>query len=83
MKSIPAKNFRLSPTLRRPANSVDSRLANAMMGRDVCLQVRGRPLSHGTVTAVWQINGEPMIIVNGACYDLRQVLTATPPQTRL
>ena len=51
--------------------------ANSMLGRNVVVQVDGKLVSEGTVTAVKMEAGTPQIVVNGQAYALSQVLSIT------
>lgn len=51
--------------------------ANTLIGRDVSLKLTSGTLQ-GTVTGVQIDNGTPKVVVNGAAYDLNQVLSISP-----
>jgi hypothetical protein len=53
-------------------------VANSMIGRSVSLLVDARKIARGTVVGVMLDAGVPKIVVNGACYDPRQVLSSWP-----
>ncbi|MBI5799102.1 MAG: flagellar hook assembly protein FlgD [Verrucomicrobia bacterium] len=52
--------------------------ANAMLGRNVVVQVDGGLVAQGTVTAVQMEAGTPKIVINGQAYELSQVLSIAP-----
>lgn len=52
--------------------------ANAMLGRNVVVQVDGGLAAQGPVAAVQMEAGMPKIVVNGQAYELGQVLSITP-----
>lgn len=56
--------------------------ADALMGRQVTLQVDPTTTTQGTVTGVDTSGSSPLIVVNGQSYDLSQVLSvANAPST--
>lgn len=57
--------------------AVRQNLAEAMVGKTVDL-LNGRAVSHGVVSGVMLLAGNPVLLVNGRPYDMNQVLTATP-----
>lgn len=52
--------------------------ANAMLGRNVVVQVDGELVAQGTVTAVQMEAGTPKIVINGQAHELSQVLSIAP-----
>jgi len=54
--------------------------ANDLLGRTVMLQTSNGTLTQGAVSSVQLSNGVPFLVVNGAWYDLSQVIgiTANP-----
>jgi hypothetical protein len=59
-------------------DTISTHIATSMLGRMVSVQLGAQPPAHGMVSGVLLENGAPKIVVNGASYDLRQVLTVTP-----
>jgi flagellar basal-body rod modification protein FlgD len=55
--------------------------ANALLGRQVSLQVDDRTVTQGVVSAVDVSSGTAQIVVNGVMFDLSQVLAITTPST--
>jgi flagellar basal-body rod modification protein FlgD len=55
--------------------------ANALIGREVALQVDDQTLTHGIVSGVDVSSGTPLVVVNGAVFDLSQVLAITNPSS--
>ncbi len=54
--------------------------ANELIGRVVTLQnADGKTTTSGTVSSVQVNSGTPQLIINGASYDLSQVLAISPP----
>ena len=64
-----------------PANdlgSIRSKLARALIGSTVDLLADARTIMHGVVTGVIGQADHPLIVVDGAGYDLNQILTVMP-----
>lgn len=57
--------------------------ANGLIGRTVSLQANDGTTPNGLVTGVQIVSGVPKIVVNGALYDLSQVLSISAPPTTL
>jgi flagellar basal-body rod modification protein FlgD len=55
--------------------------ANALLGRQVSLQVDDHTVTQGVVSAVDVSSGTAQIVVNGALFDLSQVLAISTPST--
>jgi len=55
--------------------------ANSLLGRQVSLQVDANTVTQGVVSAVDVSSGTAQIVVNGAMFDLSQVLAITTPST--
>jgi flagellar hook assembly protein FlgD len=55
--------------------------ANALLGKNVTLQVNSTTTAQGVVSAVDLSSGTPQLVVNGQDYNLSQVLTITPSTT--
>ncbi len=73
----------LNPVARtpRPQAALDAimyNIASSMVGRAVDLLVGADKTAHGIVSAVQFEAGTPKIVVEGAKYNLNQVLTAIP-----
>ena len=58
-------------------SAVRQHLAEAMIGKTVDV-LSGRAVSHGIVSGVMLLAGNPKLLVNGRAYDMDQVLTASP-----
>jgi hypothetical protein len=67
----------LSPT-EYELRSIRGKIARAMVGRSAALLATTRRITHGVITAVLTDAGAPKLIVNGASYDLNQVLAVYP-----
>jgi flagellar basal-body rod modification protein FlgD len=52
--------------------------ANSLLGRTVQLSEGSDQLTTGVVDAVYMQEGTPKLVVNGAAYDLSQLLSITP-----
>ncbi len=61
-----------------PLNSVRQRMAKALVGQAVSLVVTPQKITHGIVTDVLAETGIPLVVVDGATYNLNQVLTQVP-----
>ncbi len=59
-------------------DSIVCNIAYSMVGRAVDLLVGADKTAHGIVSSVQFEAGAPKIVVGGARYDLKQVLTAVP-----
>ena len=55
--------------------------ANSLIGRSVILTAQDGTFPSGTVSGVQMVSGAPKIVVNGALYDLSQVLSISAPVT--
>ncbi len=55
--------------------------ANNLIGRTLTFLAPDGTTPKGTVTGVQMVSGTPKLVVNGALYDLGQVLTISTPQT--
>lgn len=55
-------------------------IACSMIGRTVSLIINTSTVANGIVDGVLLEAGIPKVIVNGAQYDLQQVLTSSPVQ---
>src|SRR5262245_49648458 len=55
--------------------------ANALLGRQVTLQADANTVTQGVVSGVDVSSGTAQIVVNGALFDLSQVLAITTPST--
>jgi flagellar basal-body rod modification protein FlgD len=56
--------------------------ANGLIGRSVTLQASNGSTPSGVVTGVQMVSGTPKIVVNGAFFDMSQVLSiSAPPAT--
>jgi hypothetical protein len=64
--------------LHQQLDTINRNIASSMLGRSVSIRVGVQPPAHGIVAGVVVEDGAPKIVVNGACYDLSQVLTVTP-----
>jgi hypothetical protein len=64
--------------LHSQLDTISTHIANSMLGRMVSVRSGAQAPAHGMVSGVLLDNGAPKIVVNGASYDLRQVLTVTP-----
>jgi hypothetical protein len=53
-------------------------LAESLVGQTVELFVDATTIAHGIVAGVLTEMGIPKLVVGGTCYDLNQILTATP-----
>ncbi|HTL16935.1 MAG TPA: flagellar hook capping FlgD N-terminal domain-containing protein [Patescibacteria group bacterium] len=53
--------------------------ANGLIGRNVTLIAQDGTRPSGLVTAIQMVSGIPKILVNGALYDLSQVLSISQP----
>lgn len=53
-------------------------LAHAMVGSIVNVMSRQKKVVHGVVKSVSDVHGNPRLVVQGARYDLDQVLTVVP-----
>ena len=68
-----------SRQVRNDLVRIQNGIANSLVGRNVGLLVSADRIARGIVAAVRVEAGRPKLVVAGACYDLRQVLTASPP----
>lgn len=62
----------------RGAVPLHEHLAEALIGQTVELLVDASTIAHGIVAGVLTEMGIPKLVVGGSCYDLNQILTATP-----
>ena len=60
------------------ASSLGMLQADSLLGSTVTLQVDGQTFTAGVVQGVILQNGKPQILVNGATYDLGQVVAVVP-----
>lgn len=58
--------------------AITTHIAQAMLGRMVSVQTSAHVPAHGVVAGVLLDAESPQLVINGACYDLGQVLTVTP-----
>jgi flagellar basal-body rod modification protein FlgD len=67
------------------SSSLSMLQANSLIGSNVTLQVDSQHTTSGVVQGVQlgasSSDGTPQIVVNGTAYDLKQVLSITPPAT--
>ena len=70
--------FATSITRERQLNAARTEVANSMVGRTVSLMVDARRVTKGIVSGVLFESDVPKIVVNGASYDTRQVLSSWP-----
>jgi flagellar basal-body rod modification protein FlgD len=61
------------------AGSLSMLQANSLIGSTVNLQVNSQTTTSGVVTGVVENNGQAQVQVNGASYNLNQVLSVMPP----
>jgi hypothetical protein len=54
--------------------------ANGLIGRTVTLVAQDGTTPSGLVSGVQMVSGEPRIVVNGALYQMSQVLAISTPQ---
>jgi hypothetical protein len=64
------------PNLRK----IRGKIARAMIGQTVDLLADASTITHGVVSEVLVEAGTPKVVVDGARYNLSQVLTVTPPR---
>jgi hypothetical protein len=62
-------------------DALHNHIAQATIGRTVDLLAGAKTIVHGVVTGVLTESGTPKIVVGGARYDVKQILTIAP--TRL
>jgi flagellar basal-body rod modification protein FlgD len=73
-------NNELKSALASMQDSQSLLQANSLIGREVSLLVDANTTTQGVVTGVVTNSGAPQLVVNGAAYDLSQVLAiSTPP----
>ena len=60
------------------ASSLGMLQADSLLGSTVTLQVDGQTFTAGVVQGVILQNGKPQILVNGAAYNLGQVVAVVP-----
>lgn len=64
--------------IRNHLAAINETIAHSMLGRLVSLRAGANTPAHGVVAGILLEGGAPKLVVNGACYDLGQVLTVTP-----
>jgi flagellar basal-body rod modification protein FlgD len=74
-------NTALQSTLAQLKSSQDLVQANSLLGRQVLLQDASGNFIQGIVSDVDISTGAPMLLVNGAAYNLNQVLSVSNPPT--
>ncbi len=72
------RSFNTKTGPRDRCRVVRKHLARALVGHTVDLLVDAHTIVHGVVTGVLTEAGAPKLVVDGASYDLNQILTATP-----
>jgi flagellar basal-body rod modification protein FlgD len=60
------------------ASSLSMMQAGSLVGNTVTLQVDAKTITSGVVQGVVLQNNKPQLLVNGATYDLSQVVAVTP-----
>jgi flagellar basal-body rod modification protein FlgD len=73
------QNTSLQKELGAMGSSQDLMQANAMLGRQVSVQVDSSTATRGVVSGVVVDSGVPKIVVNGTAYDLDTVFAISTP----
>ena len=72
-------NTSLASTLTQLQGSQSLSQADSLLGKQVTLQVDAKTTTQGVVTGIDVSTGIPTILVNGAAYNLNQVLSISNP----
>lgn len=74
-------NTTMQSNLSQLQTSQQFSMANALLGKQVTLQVNSNTTAQGIVSGVDTSSSTPQIVVNGQSYTLGQVLSVTNPPT--
>ena len=76
--SNPVKAYHSHPLSENNIGDIRQQIACSMIGRTVSLIINTSVVKKGVVAGVLVDSGTTKVIVNGAHYDLSQVLTSAP-----
>ena len=78
MLKSPQSGLRVSAVREDGLGAIRVHMAEAIIGSEVDLLVDATHITHGVVTGVFNEAGTPKLVVDGARYDLDQILTVAP-----